>query len=94
MKATFITILSTEELQALIEDSVKKVLQTFLTPTDKSDTLLDSKEAAALIHYKITSVYGLVKRRKIPFCKIEGKLLFSRTALLEWIADTKQNAVK
>jgi len=88
MNATFITTLSTEQLQELIEGSVKKALQ--VKPVDEGDTILDTKEAAALIHYEVTSIYGLVKRRKIPFCKIEGKLLFSRNALLEWIAAAKQ----
>lgn len=89
MNATFITTLSIEELQELIEGSMKKALQVKL-PVDEGDTLLDTKEAATLIRYEVTSIYGLVKRRKIPFCKIEGKLLFSRNALLEWIAAAKQ----
>jgi excisionase family DNA binding protein len=46
---------------------------------------LDTKEAANLIKYEVTSIYRLVKRKKIPFCKIEGKLLFSRRKLIEWI---------
>lgn len=93
MNATFITTLSIEELQVLIEGSVKKALQITPLLTEDTDTLLDTKEAAALIRYEISSIYGLVKRRKIPFCKVEGKLLFSRFALLEWIAATKQNAI-
>jgi excisionase family DNA binding protein len=52
--------------------------------------LLDTKEAAVLIKYEVTSLYGLVKRKKIPFCKVEGKLLFSRKKLLAWIGSGQQ----
>lgn len=86
MNATFVTTLSTQELQELIELSVKKAVQ--VNPkvaNEDDDTLLDTKEAASLIKYEVTSIYGLVKRKKIPFCKIEGKLLFSRRKLIEWI---------
>ena len=85
MNATFVTTLSTQELQELIELSVKKAVQVNPTGANEDDTLLDTKEAANLINYEVTSIYGLVKRKKIPFCKIEGKLLFSRRKLIEWI---------
>ena len=85
MNATFVTTLSTQELQELIELSVKKAVQVNPTGANEEDTLLDTKEAANLIKYEVTSIYGLVKRKKIPFCKIEGKLLFSRRKLIEWI---------
>ncbi|MET3978831.1 hypothetical protein ABIB62_001401 [Mucilaginibacter sp. UYP25] len=85
MNATFVTTLSTQELQELIELSVKNAVQVSPKMSNEDDTLLDTKEAASLIKYEVTSIYGLVKRKKIPFCKIEGKLLFSRRKLIEWI---------
>jgi hypothetical protein len=85
MNATFITTLSTQELQELIELSVKNAVHVNARVPNEDDTLLDTKEAANLIKYEVTSIYGLVKRKKIPFCKIEGKLLFSRRKLIEWI---------
>lgn len=91
MNATFVTTLSTEQLQELIEFSVKKAVSAKPALPQDDDTLLDTKEAANLIKYEITSVYGLVKRKKIPFCKVEGKLLFSRKKLLEWISNSQQS---
>ena len=77
-----------QQLSELIESSLRRVLESKSeAAADTSDTLLDTKEAARLTKYKETSIYGLVKRRKIPFCKIEGKLLFSRQKLLEWVAN-------
>jgi Helix-turn-helix domain len=74
--------LSTDELQELIESAVKKAVRTTPSAPADDDTLLDTKEAATLIKYEVTSLYGLVKRKRIPFCKVEGKLLFSRKQLL------------
>ena len=90
MNATFITTLSTQELQELIESSIKNAVSVKAPTRDESDTLLDTKEAAVLIEYEVTSLYGLVKRKKIPFCKVEGKLLFSRKKLMEWISSGHQ----
>jgi hypothetical protein len=70
MNATFVTTLSTQELQELIESSVRNAVH--LQPPrldNEDDTLLDTKEAAVLIKYEVTSLYGLVKRKKIPFAK-------------------------
>lgn len=92
MNASFITTLSTDELKELIVSSVKESIQTKPNISDE-DTLLDTKEAASLIKYEVSSLYGLVKRKKIPFCKMEGKLLFSRKKLLAWI-DAAQISVK
>jgi excisionase family DNA binding protein len=92
MNASFITTLSTDELKELIVSSVKESIQAKPTMHDE-DTLLDTKEAASLIKYEVSSLYGLVKRKKIPFCKVEGKLLFSRKKLLAWI-EAAQTIVK
>ncbi|MES2275217.1 MAG: helix-turn-helix domain-containing protein [Bacteroidota bacterium] len=84
-ETTFITTLSTEQLRELIESSVYHAVQGKPVNSTEDDTLLDTKEAATLIKYEVTSLYGLVKRKRIPFCKVEGKLLFSRKKLLAWI---------
>lgn len=95
MNATFFTTLSTQEFQELIESSVRNAVHLKPPrPDDEDDTLLDTKEASELIKYEVTSVYGLVKRKKIPFCKVEGKLLFSRKKLLAWIGSGQQAVAK
>ena len=90
MNASFITTLSTDELKELMESAVKKAVHSAPSSPIDDDTLLDTKEAANLIKYEVTSLYGLVKRKKIPFCKVEGKLLFSRKQLLDWISASAQ----
>ncbi|MDO3629080.1 helix-turn-helix domain-containing protein [Mucilaginibacter sp. BT774] len=95
MNATFVTTLSTQELQELIESSVRNAVHLRPPrPDNEDDTLLDTKEAAVLIKYEVTSLYGLVKRKKIPFCKVEGKLLFSRKKLLAGIGSGQQTVAQ
>ena len=94
MEKIFFTNYSTEELTELIQTCLQK-----LQPNnqgnqqgDFTDTLLDTKETAKLINYKETSLYGLVRKRKIPFNKMEGKLLFSKKEILHWIAESKNKS--
>ncbi|WP_259071310.1 helix-turn-helix domain-containing protein [Mucilaginibacter sp. X4EP1] len=94
MNASFITTLSTDELKELMESAVKKAVHTAPSAPVDDDMLLDTKEAASLIKYEVTSLYGLVKRKKIPFCKVEGKLLFSRKQLLDWISASSRPAIQ
>lgn len=93
MNASFITTLSTDELKELIVSSIKESIPAKASSSD-DDTLLDTKEAATLIKYEVSSLYGLVKRKKIPFCKVEGKLLFSRKKLLAWIEAAQFSIIK
>lgn len=86
MTGTLFTTLSSQELSELIMTSVKNAIG-FPKTSDEEDTLLDCKEAALLIKYEVTSIYGLVKRNKIPHSKVEGKLLFSKKKLLKWVEE-------
>jgi excisionase family DNA binding protein len=92
MNHSVLITLSQEELKNLFETSLSKFFGNGNIKQDPdSDTLLDTKEAANLIKYKDTSIYGLVKRKKIPYSKVEGKLLFSKKDLLEWINQSKKD---
>lgn len=94
MKQTVLFTFSQEELETIIESSLTKFLsRSNPQKIPEDDTLLDTKEAAGLIKYKESSIYGLVKRKKIPFCKREGKLLFSKKLLLEWVNLKKNDTV-
>ncbi len=91
MEKIFFTNYSTEELKDIIQSCLQNLQSSNLAPfsNDLTDTLLDTKETAKLINYKETSLYGLVRKRKIPFNKMEGKLLFSKKEILNWVAESK-----
>lgn len=84
------TSLSENELSKLMIASVRKALEATGAPPEQ-DTLLTTRQASALTCYKPSTIYGLVKENKIPHVKARGKLLFSRNALLEWIAAANLN---
>lgn len=47
--------------------------------------ILNVNEAAELLRLKKSTVYFYVESRRLPHLKVGGKLLFERTALLEWL---------
>lgn len=82
---------SKDELSAWIKSGRKGILEE--TQRDikapGTDQLLNAREAAKLINYRRSTLYGLVRQNKIPYSKTAGKLLFSRNKLLEWIGQYK-----
>ena len=48
--------------------------------------LLTAAEASDLIRLPRSSVYELVRSRRIPFVRIGRRVLFVREALIEWVA--------
>jgi excisionase family DNA binding protein len=79
------TALSTDELAALMERSVRNAIGHNGVQIPDGDELLNTRQAGKLINYKTSTLYGLVKQNKIPYSKTAGKLLFSRNALLAWV---------
>lgn len=87
------TALSVSELSSLMENSVRKAISSGDLKRHDVDELLNTRQAAALVNYKASTLYGLVKQNKIPFSKTAGKLLFSRNKLLAWV-DAKGETVE
>jgi len=85
------TILSKEELSAIMETSVRNVIGECDIKASSTDQLLNARQAAKLINYRRPTLYGLVRQNKIPFSKTAGKLLFSRNKLLEWVSNGRQS---
>ena len=55
------------------------------------DEFLTLEEVADLIGYKQNSIYGLVKKNKIPHYK-KGKLFFLKSEIFEWIKEGKKTS--
>ncbi len=56
--------------------------------------LLTPGELAEILKISKTSVYRLVEKRAIPFCKIGGLLRFSFPDVSEYVSDSKIEPVK
>lgn len=46
---------------------------------------MNALEAAEYLHLKLPTIYNLVSKKKIPFSKPAGRLLFLKKDLDKWI---------
>lgn len=68
--------------EQLIERIVRAVLRQECTKQPKFITI---SEASELTRFSVGSLYNMVRLRKVPFIKPEGKLLFVYDDLVEWM---------
>lgn len=62
--------------------------------TDAKETGLTPEEAATLIGCSAYTIKELARCRKIPFYKIGSRYMFTRSALMTWIAEQEMNNCK
>src|ERR1039457_6919518 len=87
--------LTLEDLQTLIEASVRKAL-TEATPTKpdvSKNELLTIKQAAEYLSVSVPTIYGYVHKRSIPCMKRRGRLYFSKSELLAWVQSGKRSTL-
>lgn len=61
---------------------------------EKVDDFLTVKELSKWIKLSESHIYFLVNKRKIPFAKLGGKLLFDKQKIKEWIdANSPSNSM-
>ena len=75
-----------EKIERLLES------QSRATQID-DDKLLTIREAAALIHLSVPTIYGLVQRQEIPVSKKGKRLYFTRLELIQWIKTGRKKTV-
>lgn len=68
-------------VQTLIEQS---------SPQESKVEFLDTKEAAEFLGRAVSTVYRQAREGKIPHSKPDGKLLFKRSELLEYLSSGKR----
>lgn len=52
---------------------------------EKIDDYLTVRELAQWIKFSESHVYALVNKKKIPFIKLGGKLLFDKSKIQNWL---------
>ena len=60
--------------------------------TEKLDEFMTVRELAQWIKLSESHIYFMVNKKKIPFAKLGGKLLFEREKIRKWI-ETNSNTV-
>lgn len=90
----FITI-SPTELEALIQESVRKVFleergQNLSQPADEIFTIV---QAAGYLKIAKQTLYGYTSKNLIPFIKVGKKLLFRKSDLDLWLNEGKKKSI-
>lgn len=86
--------ISKNELESLIEKSVRKVLSEPPTGNiNHGDVMLSIKEASQLLKVAVPTIYHYTSERLIPFFKRGKRLYFSKDALMEWVKEGKVKTV-
>jgi len=85
-----------EELSAIISAVLdEKFPPQSVSNNSSSSDLLKTKEAAAFLGYKVSTIYRKVSKGEIPYFKNENtnRLWFSKEALIEWIRGGKRKTI-
>jgi len=53
------------------------------------DEIMTKKEAAKFLKLSVSTIDRLMKKRDIPFSKINGKVLFQKKDLVAWLESKK-----
>lgn len=86
MQAVTITQISAPELEALIENSLKKILATqFTPPPAEQDSLLTVQDAAAFLKLSVPTIYSLTSKGVLPVMKRSKRCYFSKAELLNYL---------
>jgi excisionase family DNA binding protein len=68
-----------------MEVMLEKVLNRFSAGIEEVDELLNVQKAAHFLNLAVPTVYAMVQRSEIPFCKKAKRLYFQKSALKEYI---------
>ena len=86
-----IILISREDLQQLVEVSLRRVLNDGAKSTENGKAKhLTVKQASVLLDLAVQTIYGLTSRKEIPHIKKGKRLYFIEDDLIEWLNAGKQ----
>lgn len=81
-----IIVTTKTDLEAIVENSVRKVLQgQSLTKIEPKEIYFSVEQAAEYLQLAEQTLYGFTSKRKIPFIKKGKKLYFKESELKKWL---------
>lgn len=95
MQAVTITQITPPELETLIENSVRKILnsQSTTTPQQDKDELLTVQDTAKFLSLSVSTIYGLTSKGELPVMKRSKRCYFSKVELINYLKDGKRKTV-
>ncbi len=85
MEDIILISISKKELESLIEQVIRRVLNDSEPLHPEGDTLLSAKETATFLKIALATLYEYTRNQKIPHSKIGKRLYFSKNDLMTWI---------
>jgi len=96
MNDLMLTSIRKEELSAMIENSVRKVLSE--TPSsnseEKTQDFLSIEEASKFLNLAKATVYTLTSAGKIPVIKKGKRLYFTKQELMDWLKKGRKKTIE
>lgn len=92
--------LTTEELQTIINESVKQALQEHeesqnkISSNSEEKDLLNVKETAKFLDLTIPTIYSKVNRGELPYMKKAKRLYFSKKELTDFLKGGRKKSIK
>jgi excisionase family DNA binding protein len=81
-----IIVTTKTDLEAIVENSVRKVLQSqSITTAEPKENYFSVEQAAEYLQLAEQTLYGFTSKRKIPFIKKGKKLYFKESELKKWL---------
>ena len=95
MQAVTITQITPPELETLIENSIRKILnsQKNNDPQPQTDDLLTVQDTAKFLTLSVPTVYGLISKGAIPCMKRSKRVYFSKAELINYLQQGKKRTV-
>ena len=89
-----VIVTSKEELEFLINSSVRKALseQTNQNPVREQDKIFSIQEATVYLNLARQTLYGFTSKNLIPFIKRGKKLYFRKSDLEKWLLEGKRKS--
>lgn len=94
MQAVTITQITAPELEALIENSIKKVLSGAVKESQESDELLTVPDAAKFLSLSVPTIYGLISKGELPVMKRSKRCYFSRVELFNYLKQGRRSTTE
>ncbi|MCZ4245840.1 helix-turn-helix domain-containing protein [Pedobacter punctiformis] len=96
MNELMLTSIKKEELSALIENSVRKVLSENPASTNEnpSPDFLTIDEASKFLNLAKATVYTLTSAGKIPVIKKGKRLYFTKQELMNWLKKGRKKTIE
>mgnify|MGYP002336330502 CR=1 FL=1 len=80
---------SEAEFKKLLKESLREIMQEIKPAIQNEGQILDVKQAADFLHFKVTTLYEKTSRKLIPHFKKGNKLYFNRAELEAWVNEGK-----